>query len=117
VARHWNCTYDDNGALASKGRVVPNLLDTMLQHEYFSRTAPKSTGRDLFNEAWLDSQLSGLEVAGIDTPNAPLDHDHILQQRLDVLATLLALTARSIALHLQQAQFTVTQVRVIPSLA
>jgi anhydro-N-acetylmuramic acid kinase len=115
VARHWNCAYDDNGSLASKGRVVPNLLDAMLQHEYFSRPAPKSTGRDLFNEAWLDAQLSGLEVAATGTCNAPQDHDHVLQQRLDVLATLLALTARSIALHLQHAQFTVTQVGVIRS--
>ena len=32
-----------------KGRVIESLLDRMLEHEYFSRPAPKSTGRYLFN--------------------------------------------------------------------
>jgi 1,6-anhydro-N-acetylmuramate kinase len=112
VARHWNRTYDENGALAAKGCVIQGLLDCMLQHEYFARPAPKSTGRDLFNEEWLDLQLSGCDAAALTGLSVALkDCEHAQQQRLDVLATLLALTAHSIALHLQHARFTVTQVR------
>jgi 1,6-anhydro-N-acetylmuramate kinase len=111
VARHWNRTYDENGALAAKGSVNEELLVRMLQHEYFARPAPKSTGRDLFNEAWLDSQLVGHYDSALTSASAALqDCEQVLQQRLDVLATLLALTARSIALHLQRAHFAVTQV-------
>jgi len=120
-SRHWQLSYDEGGALAAQGRVVEPLLRRMLQHEYFSRPAPKSTGRDLFNEAWLDMQLTGLEDTGHDSTSAALQlGDQQQQQRLDILATLLALTAHSIALHLKQAQFPVAQARanasfVVPS--
>jgi 1,6-anhydro-N-acetylmuramate kinase len=118
VARHWNRAYDDNGALAAKGCVIQGLLDRMLQHEYFARPAPKSTGRDLFNEAWLNLQLSSFEAAALTGPSAALnDCELAQQQQLDVLATLLALTAHSIALHMQHARFTVTQVTAIFSIA
>ncbi len=116
VARHWNRTYDENGALASKGSVNEQLLVRMLQHEYFARPAPKSTGRDLFNEAWLDSQLAGHYDSALTSASTALqDCEQVLQQRLDVLATLLALTARSITLHLQRAHFAVTQVEATSS--
>lgn len=110
VSRHWQRAYDENGMLAAKGQVDEKLLECMLQHEYFSRPSPKSTGRDLFNEAWLSAQLSG--IAALPDSSAALPVCGQEEQRLlDVLATLLALTARSIALHLKQASFSVTQVR------
>ena len=71
--------YDDNGAWAASGSVLPKLLNTLLAHEFFARTPPKSTGRDMFNLAWVRRALSGREAAA------------------DVQATLLALTAASIA--------------------
>ena len=115
VARHWQRSYDEGGALAAKGRVIESLLDRMLEHEYFSRPAPKSTGRDLFNEAWLNLQLT--DAVHCSTSAAHQHSGLEEQQRLDVLATLLALTARSIALHLKQAQFPVTQARADASSA
>ena len=51
----------------------------MLQEPYFAAAPPKSTGRDLFNEHWLQSKLKGGE-----DPQA-------------VQATLIELTARSLA--------------------
>lgn len=112
VSRHWQRAYDENGMLAAKGQVDEKLLECMLQHEYFSRPSPKSTGRDLFNEAWLSAQLSG--IAALPDSSAALPVCGQEQQRLlDVLATLLALTAHSIALHLKQASFSVTQVRTM----
>ncbi|MFM9914417.1 MAG: anhydro-N-acetylmuramic acid kinase [Rhizobacter sp.] len=55
---HWHAThfdepYDRDGAWASSGLVDPNLMNTMQGEPYFALPAPKSTGRDLFNPAWL----------------------------------------------------------------
>jgi anhydro-N-acetylmuramic acid kinase len=55
----------------------------MLQEPYFRAPPPKSTGRDLFNEAWLRSMLGGKLQDG--------------EAAQAVQATLLELTARSIA--------------------
>lgn len=117
VARHWQRAYDENGQLAAKGHVDEELLDRMLRHDYFSRPYPKSTGRDLFNDVWLNAQLCGDGSTALSDPLAALqDRSQQEQRLLDILATLLALTARSVALHLNQASFSVTQVFVVDSL-
>lgn len=72
---------DRDGALAASGNISPPLLARMLGDPYFSRTAPKSTGPEYFTPAWLDHHLAS---------GGPL-------ASADVQATLLALTARSIA--------------------
>jgi anhydro-N-acetylmuramic acid kinase len=84
TAANLGRAYDDNGAWAASGVVAPQLLDTLLAHEFFTRPPPKSTGRDTFNLAWVRRSLSGTEAAA------------------DVQATLLALTARSIAQGVQK---------------
>jgi anhydro-N-acetylmuramic acid kinase len=53
---------------------------------YFAMTPPKSTGREHFNLSWLQSRLNPLHPA----PSA-----------VDVQATLVELTANSIALEIQ----------------
>lgn len=78
-ARHRGIAYDNAGEWAGGGTVLPALLERMLAEPYFATAPPKSTGRDLFNEAWLCSQLAGGE------------------EPRDVQATLLELTARSVA--------------------
>jgi hypothetical protein len=70
---------DAEGAWAAGARPSAALLENLLAEPYFARRPPKSTGRDLFNEAWLRARLP----AGAE-PRA-------------VQATLLELTARSIA--------------------
>jgi anhydro-N-acetylmuramic acid kinase len=79
IRRHLGKPFDRRGAWAQGGTRIAPLLRALLEHEFFARTPPKSTGRELFNLAWLDEQLSGSE----DPRN--------------VQATLLALTATSIA--------------------
>jgi anhydro-N-acetylmuramic acid kinase len=79
-ARHRGGACDLEGAWARSGRVDEALLARLLAEPFFARSPPKSTGRDLFNAAWLDARLEGGAVA----PR-------------DVQATLTALTARSIA--------------------
>lgn len=79
IKRHLNLDYDNNGNWARTGRIIAPLLSSMLEDGYFSLPPPKSTGRDLFNNQWLDSHLSNKNYS----PN-------------DVARTLLALTAYSI---------------------
>ena len=79
ASRHLGRAYDEDGAWAQGGTVLPELLEAFLREPYFAAPPPKSTGRDLFNAAWLDARLRGGE--------APRD----------VQATLLELTARSVA--------------------
>jgi anhydro-N-acetylmuramic acid kinase len=77
--RHIGKAYDANGAWATSGQAIPALLKAWLAHPFFQHKPPKSTGREDFNLAWLESLLSGAE--------APQD----------IQATLLQLTAHSIA--------------------
>jgi anhydro-N-acetylmuramic acid kinase len=78
IMAHLGRAYDDEGAWAASGRVLPALLQKLLAHEFFARRPPKSTGRDAFNLAWVRRALSGNEAAE------------------DVQATLLALTTDAI---------------------
>ncbi|MFT5573596.1 MAG: anhydro-N-acetylmuramic acid kinase [Cryomorphaceae bacterium] len=69
--------YDKDGEWARSGKVIPELLTQLLSEPYFSFAAPKSTGPDYFNLAWL----------------GPMN----MHRPQDVQATLLALTVDSIA--------------------
>ncbi len=80
--QHLAKRYDADGAWASDGEVDTLLLDTMLADPYFSQPPPKSTGREYFNDAWLQRYLDSL-ATGL--------------KPVDVQATLLELTARSVA--------------------
>lgn len=55
---HTGQPYDDGGQWAAQGHVHAGLLAHMLQEAFFSRPAPKSTGRDLFNQDWLNGHLA-----------------------------------------------------------
>jgi anhydro-N-acetylmuramic acid kinase len=82
--QHTGKPYDDNGAWATSGKVLPALLKQMLEEPFFALPPPRSTGRDLFNMTWLQGKLTGGETAE------------------DVQATLLELTCRTIAQSIQQ---------------
>lgn len=79
AARHLGTPHDAGGSWGAAGTVIPALLERMLLEPYFAVAPPKSTGRDLFNESWLQGKLKGDENAQA------------------VQATLLELTARSLA--------------------
>ena len=72
--------FDAGGKSAASGKIDAVLLASMLQEPYFDLPAPKSTGPELFNRAWLDKHLGGRKLA-----------------TRDLLATLAELTARSVA--------------------
>ena len=84
---HWCRThtgkpYDAAGAWAASGRVIKPLLAALRAEPYFALPAPKSTGRDLFNPAWLDRRLATLP--------GPIT----AERARDVQATLAELTAQ-----------------------
>ncbi|MEO7104297.1 MAG: anhydro-N-acetylmuramic acid kinase [Gemmatimonadaceae bacterium] len=74
--------FDDRGDIARSGRVHAAVVNALLQDDYFAAPPPKSTGREYFGVAFAD-RLRGLMPP--ESSNA------------DVIATAVALTARSIA--------------------
>ncbi len=84
---HFNIPFDKNGLLAKLGTVQLEVLEKLLADPYFDRPPPKSTGREYFNFLWLSHKLG----AALRT----IDHK-------DMLATLTALTAESVARSLNR---------------
>lgn len=82
IDKHLGKKFDENGDWARSGKVNSDLLALLLEEPYFAKPLPKSTGRELFNGDWLSDKLSQLS-------------DSITPE--DVQATLLELTARSLA--------------------
>ncbi|HLP24069.1 MAG TPA: anhydro-N-acetylmuramic acid kinase [Acidobacteriota bacterium] len=76
--QHRGEPMDRDGAFAASGRVQEELLRELLADEFFAQQPPKSTGPEYFSPTWLDERAGGYEPA-------------------DVQATLVALTAQSIA--------------------
>ena len=82
---HTDKDYDAGGAWAQSGQVVEPLLNQLLEHSFFNKTYPKSTGREDFNLAWLQDELQIFDQASA----------HIRYSSADVQATLTELTAIS----------------------
>lgn len=77
--------YDESGALARLGRVSPELLRTLNEFpgvkKFRARSAPKSTGRELFSPRMLETAMD--------------EHNHLLPE--DLLRTLAQFTVDLIA--------------------
>lgn len=60
--------YDAGGAIAAGGQVNEPLLARLTAEPYYRLPPPRSTGRELFNEAYLRERLSGVgpEPSGPD---------------------------------------------------
>jgi anhydro-N-acetylmuramic acid kinase len=74
--------YDENGIWARSGHCNIALLDQLLSHPHIQAPAPKSTGRETFHLAWLESVLT--EFTSVSDA--------------DIQRTLLEFTARSITI-------------------
>ena len=57
VRHHRGEDFDEDGRWASRGRVDPALLGRLMDEPFLAKRPPKSTGRELFNEAWLRARL------------------------------------------------------------
>jgi len=85
AARHLHEPFDRDGQWAAGGTPVPDLLAALLADPFFSDPPPKTTGREQFNDAFVERHLA----------NRALDPR-------DVAATLTRLTAESIAQGIEQ---------------
>ncbi len=82
--QHHGRAYDMNGDWARSGCVDRELLTNLLADSYFAKPYPKSTGTEHFNLAWLE-QFSVQTLLPVD-----------------IQATLLELTAVSVAVTIKQ---------------
>jgi len=78
--------FDQNGDWAAQGKLHSLLLKKMLENDFFNKSPPKSTGREIFNTNWLTQHINQL--------NSPI-------AAVDVQTTLVELTAQSIADSIQ----------------
>jgi anhydro-N-acetylmuramic acid kinase len=76
--------YDRDGELAARGTPVAEVVDELLAHPYFASPPPKSTGRELFDRAYVDRLIDRCRAS---RPNVKTE---------DIIATATSLTARSI---------------------
>lgn len=83
---HTGHAFDADGTYAAGGRVDKRLLQRLLDDPWFAQPPPKSTGREQFHLDWVSARLQGDE-----SPH-------------DVQATLLELTAATVARALRDTQ-------------
>lgn len=74
--------YDEGGRIAASGHVHETLLRSLLDDPYYRQPAPRSTGKEHFNGAYVRAALARVD----DSPNAA-----------DLVATLTELTVRTVA--------------------
>ena len=72
--------YDKDGITAAEGNICESWLDCLLQDEYYFLEPPKTTGREYFSSKYIENILK----------TAPIEPK-------DIIATLTALTAKTIA--------------------
>lgn len=80
--------YDQDGTWAAQGTPNTSLVEQWLQHPYFAQRPPKSTGRELFGQAFLDTCLESIQTKQLAAA--------------DALATLTEFTAVTITHSYQQ---------------
>lgn len=76
--------YDEDGRIAARGRVLQPVVDQLLAEPYFRAEPPKSTGRELFDPAYVQRLIAMCRAQRSDVTDA------------DLVATATALTAQSI---------------------
>ncbi|MBA2655911.1 MAG: anhydro-N-acetylmuramic acid kinase [Tatlockia sp.] len=94
ISKNLGHDYDENGAWAVSGTVIKPLLEQLLAEPFFQRKAPKSIGKEFFSLDWLEQFLQK-------------DYSPV-----DVQATLLRLTAQTIAQDIQKELKTIDQLLI-----
>ena len=80
IQKFFGKFYDDCGDIASQGEIIPSLLHWMMKHPYLKRRLPKSTGREVFGNDFVQQIL----------------HRTRGQRKEDIVATVSEFTALSI---------------------
>lgn len=88
MRKFYGREFDEDGATARAGAVNSDLLTWMMQHPFYRKKAPKSTGRESFGESYLENLLSVARELSIPDIS-------------DIVATVSECTVRSIAMHVR----------------
>jgi anhydro-N-acetylmuramic acid kinase len=83
VRRLFDRPYDENGAIAARGRILDEAMRGLLSLPFFFQSPPKSTGRELFTPAFIDDFIARCRTFGASDA--------------DVVATSVGFTAATIA--------------------
>lgn len=78
--KFFNKPFDNDGMIAASGNVSASWLDCLMQDEYYFKNPPKTTGREYFSPVYIENALK----FGPENPK-------------DIIATVTALTAKTIA--------------------
>lgn len=82
----YGLPYDKDGLIAAAGKVDDRILGELMNHNYFDKLPPKSTGREDFGEKYTGDLLKR----------------HHKTAPEDIVATLTMFTAKCIAFHYQR---------------
>lgn len=82
MEEYYSLPYDKNGDVARSGKVINELLDSMLKNEYFALKPPKSTGREHFGKDYAKNIITKYKE----------------YKKEDLITTLAHLTAKTVAL-------------------
>jgi anhydro-N-acetylmuramic acid kinase len=88
MEHYFQKKYDRNGSVAVRGRVLEDVVKSVLRDRFFAAQPPKSAGREEFGEAFTERFAKGCSNAG-GKPE-------------DAVATATALTAESIGLAFER---------------
>lgn len=86
--RLFSSSFDENGEIASSGRISEQLLSFALKHPYFEKPPPKSTGREEFGAAFCEKFLA--------------ESERLYCSKKDIITTASELTVRSIMAALEK---------------
>ena len=78
----YHLDYDESGNIAISGKIVHEVLNELLEDPYLYSKYPKSTGREKYNEEYLDNLIAKIKV--------------YTNKNEDVIATITAYTAYTI---------------------
>ncbi len=81
--KYYNKAYDEDSEIAFSGKINEDLLSALLGHPFFAEQAPKTTGPELFNLAYVEEAQQRSNTTSISNE--------------DLICTLSAFTAKSIA--------------------
>jgi anhydro-N-acetylmuramic acid kinase len=90
VRKLFGIPFDEAGAIAARGAAVEEAVAQILREPYFEMAPPKSTGRELFDSAYVEALVTRCRRVKTDVSDQ------------DIVATATALTARSIILAFER---------------
>jgi len=100
MKQYFKLPYDEDAKVAFSGEVNELLLSGLLNNSFFNETAPKTTGPELFNLAYVQQVQQQTGTLNIDPK--------------DLIGTLTAFTAQSIA-NFIKANFPVNELKLFVS--